>query len=66
MGWYRLCIDVDLRGAVVGWSMELHSERDGLVEVISSTVGPFDEPAEVHAQLVESALGRWGVHLTLF
>lgn len=66
MRWTRVCVDVADGGGVIGTSLERHGDDGELLEVVTSTGGPFDDPAVVQLELLVAARRRWGLQRTLF
>jgi len=64
MDWARICIDVNDRGDVVGYSVEVHS-ADALEAVHVFPCGPFDSPHDVLTETVTWLQHRYGEQLTL-
>lgn len=64
MDWARICIDVDDRANVRGYSVEVHSEFS-LEAVHVFPCGPFDEPATVFADALEWLRHTYGEQLQL-
>lgn len=63
--WARVCIDLDHRHNVLGWSVEVHNQ-DELAAVHVFPCGPFDIPAEVFADAVDWLHHQYGAQLQLF
>jgi hypothetical protein len=64
MDWARVCVDVDDRGNVRGYSVEVHDDRE-LVTLKVWPCGPFDTPAEVLAEALAWLSSTYGTQLTL-
>lgn len=64
MDWARVCIDVNDRKDVVGYSVEIH-RSDVLHAVHVFPCGPFDSPVEVLQTALEWLFEQYGTQLTL-
>lgn len=64
MDWARMCIDVNDRCEVVGYSIEVHSV-DALEAVHVWPVGPFDSPAEELERCIAWLQATYGQQLEL-
>lgn len=64
MDWARVCIDVDDRRNVVGYSVEVH-RSDELFAVHVFPCGPFDSPAEVLEATLTWLFEKYGEQLEL-
>lgn len=62
--WARVCIDVNDRQDVVGYSVEVHGEST-LDAVHVFPCGPFDSPAEVLVDALEYLTEQYGTQLEL-
>lgn len=64
--WFRLAVDLDSAGNVVGASYEVHDVDGDLVTFGTVAVGPFDGIADAMA-LLDSFLAReYGLNFPLF
>jgi len=65
--WARICIDVNDRQDVVGFSAEVHN-ADDLVGVLVFPCGPFDSPVSCLTTAINELVSRYGeqLELTLF
>lgn len=64
MQWARVCIDVNDRGEVVGYSVEVHTNGE-LLAVHVFPNGPFDYPLETFADALQWLRQEYGEQLTL-
>lgn len=62
--WARVCVDVNDRADVLGWSIEVH-HADELVAVHVFPCGPFDDPTSSFASALEWLHERYGEQLRL-
>lgn len=64
MDWARICIDVNDRQEVVGYSVEVHSDRE-LIAVHVFPCGPFDSPSDVLDGAIKWLFDAYGQQLVL-
>jgi hypothetical protein len=64
MDWARICIDVDDRRNVIGYSVEVHV-KDQLEAVYVFPCGPFDAPWDTLNLAIEWLFERYGEQLEL-
>jgi len=64
MDWARICIDVNDRQDVMGWSVEVH-HGESLLAVHVFPNGPFDDPAETLRDAVDWIHEQYGTQLRL-
>nr|CRY96844.1 hypothetical protein [uncultured prokaryote] len=63
--WMRLCVDVDHRGNVRGASVEVH-DADELRSIWTTSIGPFDDPADALRLALRWVSENVGVQAELF
>lgn len=63
--WTRLCVDVDDLGNTRGCSVEVH-DSDGPTTIWTTSVGPFDDPAEALRLALRWLAENVGVQEQLF
>jgi len=64
MDWARICIDVNDRGEVKGYSVEVHHD-DTLEAIHVWPVGPFQSPHDELTRLLVWLQATYGEQLTL-
>lgn len=64
MRWARCAVDINDRGDVLGYSVEVHDD-DEVATVKVWPCGPFDSPAEVLAEALAWYSATYGQQLTL-
>lgn len=62
--WSRVCVDVNHRGDVLGYSVEVHND-DGPTAIHVFPNGPFDDPAETFGDALDWLHTQYGEQLEL-
>lgn len=64
--WYRLCVDVDQAGNVIGLSAELHNDDEPIAEMVCYVTDPFLARPEAIEDLWSTVLELKGDQLRLW